>query len=175
MHSTRPVSRWLRRSVAVIMIAGFVPVATAGCFGKFRLVRKVYQFNKDISHDKWVQWLAFLVLVIVPIYGIATLVDAIVANSLEFWTGTNPIQADVGTRKVVKGPNGETITLTVADPRRLHVLVEEPGGAVRTFELVKEGDAVSAWDADGRLLARVSDVAGRPALTGGSLGVVAAH
>jgi hypothetical protein len=169
MHSTRPIHRWLRRSVAMIMIAGFVPVATAGCFGKFQLVRKVYQFNKDISHDKWVQWLTFLVLSIVPIYYIAGLVDMIVANSLEFWTGTNPIQAEVGTRKVVQGPNGETITLTVAERQRLHVLVEEPSGAVRTFDLVKEGDAVSAWDADGRLVGRVSDIGGRPALIGGTL------
>ena len=175
MHSTRPVYRWLRRSVAVLMIAGFVPVATGGCFGKFQLTRKVYQFNKDISSDKWVQWLAFVVMAIVPVYIIGGLVDVILANSLEFWTGENPIGADAGTRKVVQGPNGETITLTLAERQRIHVLVEEPGGEVRTFELVKEANAVSAWDANGRLLARVSDVAGRPALTGGSLDLATAQ
>jgi hypothetical protein len=154
-------SQWLRRGVGTALIAILLPTASTGCFGGFNLTRKVYQFNRSISSDKWVRWLAFLVLVIVPIYGIATLVDAILANSIEFWSGRNPI-ADAGTTRVVLGPNGETLTMTLREDRSIDVVVVQADGRMQYLRMVKTEDAIEARDAEGNLVAHVGDVGGRP-------------
>ena len=164
MRIDRTSSRWVRRSLVIGLIAGFLPMATTGCFGKFQLIRKTYQWNKDVSQDKWIQWFMFLILSIIPIYGIAGLVDLVLANSMEFWTGENPVKADAGTKKMVRGPNGELLTMELLPDRSIAVQAIDASGQVQTFRVVREADALSAWDADGRLLARVGDVNGRPAL-----------
>ena len=87
--------RWLRRLPAVLILIGFVPVATTACFGKFQLTRNIYKFNTEVSPDKWTQWGVFLVLSIS--YGLAFAVDTLFANTREFWSGQNPVSADAGT------------------------------------------------------------------------------
>ena len=104
-----------------------------GCFGKFSLTRAMWDFNKNVHPNKFVQWAVFLVMVIVPVYGVGTLVDAIVINSIEFWTGNNPISsadgADSNTR-VVRLGDGETLRLS-----------REPGSEVMKVELERPGQA----------------------------------
>jgi hypothetical protein len=78
-----------RRAVVLSLTAA--TVFTSGCFGSFNLTRKLYGFNKDVSKDKFVRELVFLGLNIVPVYGVAGFIDAVVANTVEFWTGENPI------------------------------------------------------------------------------------
>jgi hypothetical protein len=157
------MSRPFSRAIASLVIASFLPLATTACFGRFALTRKIYAFNQDISKDKWIRWLAFLVLVIVPIYGIGTLVDAIFANSVEFWSGKNPI-ADAGTTRYAFGPNGEVASMTLQADRSVAVAISEPSGAVRHLRLVREPGSVAAFGESGELIARVSDVDGHPAL-----------
>jgi hypothetical protein len=138
-------------------------VATTACFGKFQLTRKVYRVNQDIDPDKWIRWFGFIVLTVVPIYELALVIDMVFANSVEFWTGSNPIQADAGTRKVVQGPNGELMTLTWRGDGAIDLTVERADRQITGFTVVTESNALSAWDVDGNLLARVTDVAGQPA------------
>jgi hypothetical protein len=157
-------SYWLRRGLAVALVALFLPTATTACFGGFNLTRKVYSFNRSISADKWVRWLAFLVLSIVPIYGIAILVDVILANSIEFWSGKNPI-ADAGTTRFVRGPGGESVTMTLREDGSIDVAALDPDGRFHQLRLVKTDAAIEAFDAEGNLLARVGDDStGEPAL-----------
>ena len=68
-----------------------VCVFATGCTGSFMLTRKVYNFHRTMD-DKWVDELAFLGCIILPVYGLATLGDAIIFNSIEFWSGENPIE-----------------------------------------------------------------------------------
>ncbi len=160
---------WLRRFAAVLVLVCFIPVASTACYGKFQLVRTVYRVNAVIDPDKWVRCFSFIVLSVVPIYALALVIDLVVANSVEFWTGSNPVLGDAGTRKVLSGPNGESLTLVWAGAGAIDVTLESAGREPTQFRLVTERGALSAWDADGRLLARVRDVAGRPALVGGFL------
>jgi hypothetical protein len=94
------------RRAAVLTVTAGCLLGTSGCFGSFNLTRKLYGFNKSVSDDKFVQELVFLGLGLVQVYSIAAAIDAIVANSVEFWTGTNPInmastiKVDNGTRIV---------------------------------------------------------------------------
>jgi hypothetical protein len=75
------------------------------CIGSFALTHKLYDWNKSVG-DKIVNELLFLACNIVPIYPIALFVDAVVLNSIEFWTGDSPL-ANVGEVKKVKSENGE--------------------------------------------------------------------
>lgn len=159
----RRIKAWAR-ATAVLSLAAFLPLATTGCFGKFQLTRKVYTFNKDVDPDKWIQWFTFLVLSIVPVYGVAFLVDVVFANSVEFWTGENPIQASAGSTRVAYGPNGEFVRATLRADGSIELLAIDAKGIEYELTVVREGDSLAARDADGKLVARVAERDGRPAL-----------
>lgn len=140
-------------------LAGLLPLAGAGCYGSFNLTRKVYRFNRTASPDRWVREIVFLALVIVPIYEIATLLDALVLNSLEFWTGRNPVLArDGDTQTLVTADGRATLTRRSADV--LEVQLRTAAGAERSFLLVHESDAIAARELDGALIARAAEPGG---------------
>jgi hypothetical protein len=153
----------MRRTIAACVLAGFLPLTTTGCFGGFELTKKVYRFNKGVSPDKWIREIVFLVLVIVPIYEIASLVDAVVLNSLEFWTGKNPVLAHDGDSQTIQTAQG-TATLTRLSASSLDVSLRSTTGEEQHFVMTREGDGFAARAPDGSLLGRVAEVDGRPAL-----------
>lgn len=157
--------RGLRRLLAVLVVAGFLPAAT-GCFGGFHLTRKVHHFNQELSNDRWIQWVAFLVMNIVPVYPFSTVFDAFFANSWEFWSGRNPVLAEAEPpTRVVRGPEGTVLSATRLGPRRFRLEVTRPDGETRRLILVREADAALARDAEtGEPLARVRGRDGRPTL-----------
>lgn len=159
----------LRRLIAIAMLGAFVPLTTTACFGTFPTARKVYRWNANVHSDKWVRWLVFLAINIVPVYFSAAVFDMIFSNSVEFWTGTNPMAAVPGTTRTVLGPNGERATLTVANDHALDVVLTAPGVAEERFRLVREVAGIAAYDANGILMARVGDGPdGEPALLAGA-------
>lgn len=81
----------MRRLVLVLAAIAFTQSA---CFGSFAATRALYNFNKGVSQDKWLQELVFLGLIILPAYSLFALGDIIIFNSIEFWGGSNPIRAD---------------------------------------------------------------------------------
>ncbi len=62
----------------------------SSCIGSFSLTNKVKDWNSNIS-NKFVNELVFICFHIVPVYGVTIFADAIVINSIEFWSGSNPI------------------------------------------------------------------------------------
>jgi hypothetical protein len=154
----------LRRTIAAVTLCAFLPLATTACFGGFNLTRKIYRFNHTISHDKWIEWLSFVVLVVVPIYGIGILVDALLANSIEFWSGQNPIA--MGETRTIEGEDGQVAQLALREDGAIAVLITQPDGAIQRLTLVREDAAVAAYDADGRLIARAGHGMHHPALAG---------
>lgn len=78
-------------------------MAMSSCIGSFSLFNKVLAWNQGIS-NKFVNEVIFVL--ISPAYGVCGLVDALVFNSVEFWTGENPI-AKVGTSENVWGQDGK--------------------------------------------------------------------
>lgn len=71
-----------------MLIATTVFLALPNCFGGFVLTGKWHGFIKGIN-NKWLRWIVFLITCIV--YGITIWVDAILFNSIEFWSGSNPM------------------------------------------------------------------------------------
>jgi hypothetical protein len=164
MRNSWFASMKLRRAIAVIVVCGFLPLATTGCFGNFSLTRKVYDYNKEVSPDKWVRWLVFLVLNVIPVYGFATIFDALFANSLEFWTGENPVAAAPGAERIVRGPHGEVARATLLAPGIADLDVVDRNGRTYALRLVREEGTIAAYERDGRFLMRVGDGGGAPAV-----------
>ena len=73
-----------------------------GCFGRFALVRKIYQVNSEVN-DKYVRSLVTWVFIIVPVYQVAGLVDFLLFNTIEFWKGTNPLTAGDASFRYAQG------------------------------------------------------------------------
>ncbi len=61
-----------------------------GCFGKFNLTRKVYDINAKVG-DKFLRSAVTWAFIIIPVYGIAAFLDFVLFNTIEFWTGSNPV------------------------------------------------------------------------------------
>jgi hypothetical protein len=152
---------WVRRSIAVAVLAAFVPVATTGCFGRFEATRQIYQFNKEIHPNKWVVWIAFLVMSFIPIYGIGVFVDVIILNSVEFWTGANPMVTDLPS--TLTGPNGEVAHVTYHQNGKIDYEIFLANGERHFLTLERAGNSVVAYSEEGNFLGRVGDMGGQPA------------
>jgi Domain of unknown function (DUF3332) len=149
---TRVFAGSWQRTTAVAVLLGFLPIAS-GCFGSFNMTRKVYQFNKSVSPDKWLRWLMFLALNIMPVYPFASLVDIFFANAWEFWSGSNPVTALEP--QTIVGPNGEVASLIPVE-NGARIVITEPSGAVHSATLLREAPGVvAAYDAEGTLVRRL--------------------
>jgi hypothetical protein len=116
-----------RISFLALILAVAIPAT--GCFGKFALVRKVYGFNASVG-DKFLRSLVTWVFVIVPVYSLSTLVDFVIFNTIEFWTGSNPV--DSGKLSAVQGDT------TIVSNRRI-----ENGKAILEFKAYKKGELLN--------------------------------
>ncbi len=117
----------LRRGL-VLGVASLGLLGSSACFGSFQATRKVYTFNKGVG-DKWIVEVVFLAMTIVPVYSLAALADAIIFNSVEFWTGENPMasvslsgQQDGTSVRQTRTVNGETRTMTLEEIKAGQVL-----------------------------------------------------
>ncbi len=136
----------LVKVMTLVTLLSFAVGAT-GCYGSFNLLRTVYKFNGDIkaSDDKKVngviQSLVMVVLWIVPVYGIATLADALVVNTVEFWTGKNPVKVDAEPviRTVERGENRyvQAFSRTAAG-KEMRIEHYRQGGLASTFVVRQE-------------------------------------
>ena len=60
------------------------------CIGSFQLTNNLLNWNKNID-NKFVNELVFVAFLILPVYEVSALADILVINSIEFWSGSNPI------------------------------------------------------------------------------------
>ncbi|BEG98591.1 DUF3332 domain-containing protein [Bacteroides sedimenti] len=93
-----------KKTLAIAMILSG-SVMFSSCVGSFSLFNKLVTWNQNVG-DKFTNEVVFLALNIVPVYGVCYLADALVINSIEFWSGSNPV-AKVGEVKKIKGKNGD--------------------------------------------------------------------
>ena len=108
---------------ATVLICG--AFLFSSCIGSFALHRKVVDWNQGIG-SKFINELVFLAFNIIPVYPLCYMADALVLNSIEFWSGSNPM-ASIGDVKKVKGENGDYLVETL-----------ENG-----YSITKEGETVS--------------------------------
>ena len=163
------------KGIALVLVAA-VGALSAGCFGKFQLTRKVYDINQSID-EKYVRSAATWIFAIVQVYTVAALVDLIVFNVIEFWSGENPVASAPVTKVYAQG-NGKTVltlsrdgSATVAAVERYEgerlvstLRVRDDGAgrvaAVETAAGKKVRDVVAVAASDGSVDVSVATAAG---------------
>lgn len=99
-----------RKSLALVCVL-CSSILLSSCIGSFALFNKMKNWNQGIG-NKFVNELVFVALNIVPVYGVVYLADILVINSIEFWSGDNPV-ASTGEVKKVKGENADYLVETL--------------------------------------------------------------
>lgn len=126
-----------------------VVLSLAGCFmfssciGQFALTNKVLAWNNTVS-NKFVNELVFVAFWVLPVYEVTSIADLLVLNTIEFWSGDNPVAK--GT-KVVDTENGRY--LVKCDGHGYDVVCEATGESVR-LDFIEE-ENTWAVNVDGEL------------------------
>ena len=131
----------MRRAITPIALtlALLIGVSTTGCFGKFALTKKIYEWNDSLG-NKFVKTLVLWGLIIIPVYEVCVAADYFVLNLIEFWTGSNLI-ADSGNARL-RGMEPQ-----LRDDGSVAISFEGHAWALRPigeegFELVREGEVI---------------------------------
>ncbi len=142
--------------IGALLLCGFVTTSTA-CYGPFALTKKLHTWNGTLG-NKWVNELVFFALFVIPAYGLCTLGDALIFNSIEFWTGSNPISDGsldkVKTERLADGSlqveKGGQVYLVQMDPATHGAILKHDGKVVVTAERTATGDVAIHDLANGR-------------------------
>ena len=150
---------YLRKVVACMALVSFMAISTA-CYGPFNLTKNVYRWNSGIKgsgevSEKWMKEFVFFGMIIIPVYMFSALLDAFIFNSIQFWSGDNPVKAtdeggDGATRIVRLG--GITVTMAESD-RGTAVTYERDGIVERRATIETSGTGYRLIDETGALLA----------------------
>lgn len=143
-----------------LLLGGALALGASGCYGKFALTKKLYDWNGSLG-NKFLVWIVFVIFMIVPVYGIAGFVDIWIFNLIEFWTGSNPLSGGSAVssgggeaERTVDHEDGTRTTMTRVDGQTVRVVRRDPsGGFLDGFELVMEGEKAGMMRTlDGKLL-----------------------
>ena len=138
--------RFLALTLAACILGGSI-----GCHGGFVLTSKWNGLITSIG-NKWIRWIVFLVLSFV--YGFTILADAIVFNSVEFWTGSNPVALNYNekgeyTRTLTSG--SETAVMTYRNfGETLDVALFKNGVQTDSLRLIKSEPGVLYRQSNGQ-------------------------
>jgi hypothetical protein len=82
-------------SISFLALLLLVTSSLTGCFGSFGLTKKIYNANKNIG-GKVAQTLVMYLFYIIPVYAVASFIDLVLFNLIEFWSGSNPLAMKAG-------------------------------------------------------------------------------
>jgi len=154
----------MMRRVVLALLAGTLLVTSASCYGPFRLTKKVHAWNGTLGNDI-VEEVVFLAFVIIPVYGICGFLDAVVLNTIEYWTGNVLITEAPALgeeRRFARADGTESVVTYLGEGR---VRLEE-GGVVTMIERTEDGYRLVG--ADGAELHRAIKADGALVVTDGA-------
>jgi hypothetical protein len=124
----------MKKTVLSLSLAS--TILFSSCIGSFGLFNKVLDWNKEVTDSKFANEVIFLVLYILPVYGIASAADLIIFNSIEFWTGDNPIGMKEGKQKIkIVEKNGKQLQITTTK-NKVNILVLKGENVGNSIDLV---------------------------------------
>lgn len=147
----------IKLQVIAALLAGCF--LTSSCIGSFSLFNKYAEWQREMTDNKYINGIVGFFLM--PIVGSITLfVDWVVLNTIEFWTGDNPVAENVGKTQNITGqdgllyavktlkngyeitaPNGE-VTLLVYDKASDSWSMSKDGVTQEIFRFNKDGKSI---------------------------------
>lgn len=89
----------LALATAIILMSS---MSFQSCIGSFSLTNKVLTWNRNVS-NKFLNEIVFFAFWILPVYEVTAAADLLVINSIEFWSGNKPLEAN---NKIIETENG---------------------------------------------------------------------
>ena len=115
----------MKKIIIPVAIAALMCSSLTSCMGQFALSKKIYAWNEQIS-NKFVNELVFIAFWVLPVYEVCGLADVLVLNSIEFWSGDNPMTAST---KAIDTDHGRY--LVKCDGKGYDVTLESTGESYR--------------------------------------------
>jgi hypothetical protein len=156
----------IKKFICAAVLVSSAGLSVTGCYGHYALFNKVLKWNGKMG-NKWLGELVYLFFWILPVYEIRLFADWLIFNTLEFWTGSNPMamgdtyeESDGKGNKVyaVKNPDGTlSVNLVAANGKTADFMLERNGNTVRVIDS-KSGSlmAMQTMDNEGNVLARAA-------------------
>jgi hypothetical protein len=125
--------------ISLLILSVFL---TGNCFGKFSLVRKIYDINADITFGQQgklggiIKSIFMILFLILQVYSISSFVDIILFNVIEFWTDKNPLALNEKTNEELVSNNGTSITKKI-NGNRMDLVVKN-NEKIETIILFKD-------------------------------------
>ena len=82
----------MKKTILTATLAALLCTSMTSCMGKFALTRNLYAWNDQVS-NKFINEIIFVAFWILPVYEICGIADLLVLNTIEFWSGDNPMTA----------------------------------------------------------------------------------
>ena len=141
-----------------VCLAVSVGALSAGCYGKFQLTRNLYDVNSSVD-DQYVRS-ALTWILIIP-YAFTGLLDFLVFNVIEFWSGQNPIASTAVTKEHAEGNGKAVLTLSRDGGETTASIARYEGGALVSTLRIRDdgrGTVTAVETASGRTVREVAAV-----------------
>lgn len=107
-----------RTTVALTLLAVLSGSMSTGCLGRSGLSGDLKELNLEVTENRYGREAIFFVLNVVWVYRICTVLDLLVFNSIEFWSGSNPLN---GKSPLVDVPMSEVEKIGFRDLEKAQV------------------------------------------------------
>ena len=140
----------MKKGIVTLLCAGMIVLS--GCSGKNACFNKLHDWNGTLG-DKWINSIVHFILFWLPVYGICLfLVDGLVLNTIEFWTGSNPLAS--GDSYFEKDAQGNTIAAVENEDGSMSVELTTAKGEKANLTLQRDENVVRALDNEGNVVAQ---------------------
>ncbi len=107
-----------RTTVALALLSVLSGSMSTGCLGRSGLSGNLKELNLEVTENRYGREAIFFVLNAVWVYRICTILDLFIFNSIEFWSGTNPLN---GKSPMVDVPMSEVEKIGFRDLEKAQV------------------------------------------------------
>ena len=140
----------MKKGIAALVCAGMVTLT--GCYGSNALFEKIHKWNGTLG-NKWLNSIVHFFLMVIPVYPISLcFIDGLILNTVEFWTGSNPLAA--GDSYFEQDAEGNSIAAVKNSDGSMSVEVTTAAGEKANLMLQRDENVVRALDAEGNLVAQ---------------------
>jgi predicted small secreted protein len=121
----------MKKTISKVVALAVVSVALSGCVGSNAVTGYLMKFNVKAVDNRYAR--GGLNILLSPAYGLTVAADYLVFNSLEFWTGSNPL---TGAPHIF---DTKTDTYLDINDQLDKSLTEAPVGPITSADMIEKG------------------------------------
>ncbi len=137
---------------AIITLACASMIVLTGCYGSNACFNKLHKWNGTLG-NKWLNSIVHFFLSIFQVYNICLgLIDGLILNTVEFWTGSNPLAG--GDSYYEKDAQGNEIAAVKNADGTMSVELTTAAGEKASLILKRDENVIRALDMEGNVVAQ---------------------